>query len=803
MTRNNRRLVPAVGSLALVLLAAPLAASVEPSPLSGKNLALGRKAVFSDPPNYSYSAGHDDVDLFDGQYVQGGFWTNKGTVGWLFGRKPGVRITVDLGAVNAIDAVSFDTAGGSAQVTFPAAVFVYVSDDGKSWRYVTDLINEPIPQSSYVRHRFVARNLRTRGRHLAFYVAKGGFFAFVDEIEVIEGKHDARAVKFSSSPIDTSVLAKDANQRARRSVQKNITLALVQKARHAVIGDDEAVVRTRRELDRLQQSAIDETEFEQVDYSRGIPYGRIDSAVCRAMGAYFATRSGKGLLVWQPEESFWTHTTSPFARAKLATRPRLQADMMMGEYEPLVFSVSNNTPEPMVVHLAVGDLKSGEGSIWSLESVDIRATSHVVASGYMLLDDALLPVRDGSLKIAPGMTRQVWVILHSKNVKPGSYRGVVTVRSDDGSLQLPLSARVFPVQMPANPEYTVQSWCYFTLKSARGNERQTAAELKRSYANSHVLHHYYVPWPRVDPKTKKLVRPIELDFTRLDQMIAYRPYVKQWLLWPGLEFGYMHLNYYQATDAPLPGTPEHKVLFQEWVRQIRDHLKTKGLGTDRWAFYWIDEPSDKRFLELIVPASRMAKAVDSTILVWEDHQVSLAMLKKYPDAIDIHCCPLDYYLSHPDILAHAKSERVASVHYLAAGSKAGDPHRYYRLHHMASVELGLGGAGLWVWGDDGGQFNDYLGEHTSYGMVYGTKNGPITGKRREAWREGIEDVELWRHLHNAAKHHNDKRLLDLYRSSPSRLTRREGAVHTGSPAELMKTRLQILNSLRDLSRSHR
>ena len=113
-------------------------------------------------------------------------------------------------------------------------MFVFASDDGESWRYVTDLINEPISQAQYVRHRFVAKDLKTRGRHLAFYVAKGGFFAFVDEIEVIEGNHRADRVRSDQPAIATEKLEAEANRRAKRAVQKNITLAVIQQARSAV-----------------------------------------------------------------------------------------------------------------------------------------------------------------------------------------------------------------------------------------------------------------------------------------------------------------------------------------------------------------------------------------------------------------------------------------------------------------------------------------------------------------------------------------------------------------------------------------
>jgi hypothetical protein len=790
-----RSLTLSTHALLLALAACASGVAADPSPLPGTNLARGRSATFSLPPNYDYSKGNDDTDLFDGQHAKGGFWTSKETVGWLFGPKPGVLITVDLEAVSPIDAISFNTAAGSAQVTFPGAVFVFVSDDGKSWHYVTDLINEPISQAQYIRHRFVADNLKTRGRHVALYIAKGGFFAFVDEIEVIEGKHAARSVTFPDAAIETERLEESAKGRAKRAAQKNLSLALIQVARNEVMASaDGEKQRALQELDRCRQSAVDASEVEAIDYSRGLPFATVEGQVCRVMGSFFASRGREAVTIWQPVGSFWSHTTSPFTRAAEPAAPQLDANMMIGEYEPVAFNISNNTAEPLTLEVEVGDLKAEKGANWAAESVDVRATSHVVASGYLLFDDALPALTDGRLTIAPGMTRQLWLILHSKGVKPGDFRGTVSLRTPNDAFEVPLRATVYPVRMPANPTYTAQSWGYFTWQAARGFEQQAAAEMERAYTNAHVLHHYYIPWPKVDKTTKKLVRPIELDFTRLDEMLAYRPYVKQWLLWPGFEFGYLRLNYYQATDAPQVGTPEHQALFKQWVEQIRDHMKSKGFGTDRWAFYWVDEPGDKKFEELIVPTSRMAKQVDPSILIWEDHQVSLKLLEQYPDAIDIHCCPLSYYLSYPEVLKHVRAEKHPGVHYLAAGSKAGDPHRYYRLHHMASVELGLDGAGLWVWGDDGGQFNDYEGD-PSYAMVYATKDGPLTGKRREAWREGIEDVELWRHLRDAAEARGDKQLLKLYRESPAELTRRQGAAHTGTHAELMKTRLAILQAL--------
>ena len=540
-----------------IALATGAGADTAIEPLAGTNLALGKTATFSLEPNYRRCAGGDETDLFDGVFWQPGatgFWTDKGTVGWKFGRH-GVLIAVDLGDVYAIDTIGFDTASGASQVTFPAALLVYVSDDGETWRYAADLIDEVIPQDQYVRHRFVVRGLQTRGRHVAVYLAKGGFYGFVDEIEVMEGAGDPSAVSFQGAGIARSEIESDALERAEGAVQKNIDLYFLQAARAQVAsveGGDTATV--LRQLEALEKRVFDDGNTAEMDYLGGLPYTEVGRRICAAMGAYFSRGDGRAALLWQPTGSMWSHRTSPFARPAEAVAPDLHADMMIGEYEPVAFNVSNNTAEPMAIQVEVDEMRGAEGDLWPEAQIARYIATHVVGSGFLFFDDALPPLGDGGATIPPGMTRQVWLVLHARGVAPQQYEGRVVVAVGDATFELPLSATVYPVEMPADPTYTAQSWGYFTWTPSKGYEQQAAAELERCYANAHVLHHAYIPWPRVDEATGQLVRPVEVDFARLDEMLAYRPYVRQWLLWTGFEFGFLDLNYHRASDVPQVGT---------------------------------------------------------------------------------------------------------------------------------------------------------------------------------------------------------------------------------------------------------
>ena len=115
-------------------------------PSFAENVALGRPYTLSHPPNYPYctDAG-DTTDLSDGvRHNPRGtsLWTQKGSVGWAIGEQL-KTIEIDLGQICSVNEISFETgADNRSQGTFPLAVLVFLSDDGKSYSYAGNVINE-------------------------------------------------------------------------------------------------------------------------------------------------------------------------------------------------------------------------------------------------------------------------------------------------------------------------------------------------------------------------------------------------------------------------------------------------------------------------------------------------------------------------------------------------------------------------------------------------------------------------------------------------------------------------------------
>jgi len=177
---------------------------------SPRNLALNCSYALTPVPNYGPTRGESDqTELTDGYLVPQknnvSLWIDEAAVGWSRPRDP-ITITLDLGQIESIGGVAFDTAFGSAGVSAPRSIAILVSDDGEQFNFAGDLIrlsNTPMPPAygTYVRHIYRANTMQTKGRFIRFVVVPSGRFIFCDEISVFEGEHAIESVTQSFGSI--------------------------------------------------------------------------------------------------------------------------------------------------------------------------------------------------------------------------------------------------------------------------------------------------------------------------------------------------------------------------------------------------------------------------------------------------------------------------------------------------------------------------------------------------------------------------------------------------------------------------
>ena len=170
----------------------------------GPNIALNKPYTLKPRPGYSYCTDPDDkTQLTDGAYTVGYFWTQKSTVGW--SRAYPAIVTIDLGQIEPVAGVSLSTAAGVAGVAWPESAFILLSDDGRNWRMVGDLVGlstkHGLPLADkYSTHRFATGELKACGRYVQLVVAQSPY-CFMDEIEIYRGADEWRALPPQGKPV--------------------------------------------------------------------------------------------------------------------------------------------------------------------------------------------------------------------------------------------------------------------------------------------------------------------------------------------------------------------------------------------------------------------------------------------------------------------------------------------------------------------------------------------------------------------------------------------------------------------------
>jgi hypothetical protein len=691
-----------------------------------ENLALGRPYTFSHPPNYPYCTDPGDAtDLTDGvRYNPGGtsLWTQLSTVGWASGAQC-KSIEIDLGQICAIDGLTFETAADTrTQGTFPLAVMVFLSDDGQTYSYAGDLINEAIYQEQYIVHTFELNGLADQARFVRLLTVSGGYYVFVDEIEVLGSQSGGLMPQVRE--LTSGAVTQFAKDRIPLSRQNNSSLTLLGHAQsqlaeeineHAV-----AVGLAQAALEGRRSEILARSVAETVDYRLGVPFTALDREICREIGAYLAATGRSGLLVMPADP--WTPLL-PFDWDALSAASA-PAAMLQNEWGELAFNLTNPTAVPMALSVTVTGLQAGVISLAEVKFVE--------AYGFRLRADALMPL-SGPLDIPAGMTKQLWLTIDSRDLEPGQYNGEINLSGGGVNATEPFAFAVAPIAMSEQPALNVVNFSYMHWPIAQADPEGVARDLREHYVNAQVVISPYLPNFQADAEGN-FIAP--MDFTPMDDYMALLPGTSLWILWTGFEFDHREMY-------PKEGEPRRTIVFTQWLEGVIAHMKAKGCGYENFAFMWMDEPNQEKMLEIVKPSSELLRQVDPQAQVYQ-HITSdntEASLAAFDGLIDIWC-------PASDKLGWAFWQGKRTWFYDSASDKGRSPTGHFRYKLWTAFDEGCVGNGFWVYTDSADLWDDYAGTPT-YSVVYDGPNGVISSKRWDAYRAGVEDYELCRMLSDA------------------------------------------------------
>lgn len=707
----------------------------------GENVALGKSYALSPAPNYRYCTEAGDMtQLTDGEYVEGYFWTQPGTVGWA-NTNPAV-IVLDLGEVQPIRGLSIHTAAGRAGVSWPLAIEIFVADEAGKFHFIGDLVelsaaHDLPPAHDYATHRYWTDALETHGRYVGIAVNLQSFF-FTDEIEVYAGEAallDRPLPGQEIGDMNEAVMSRTMEASIKRRLRAD-ALSVAERLGKASINED-ARKQLNDKLEMVRQRIDSETPEYTEDFRTVLPLNELHQDIFAVNGALWQAEGYGPITVWQTPLWEWLDL---FAEP-LNDALRVKVLAMNGEYRAGAFNISNASTAETTVRLDIEGLPEPITEYVRVSEVawtDTLAGTPVAAA----LPEALRDSDGWRITLPAGMTRQVWLSFHPENLPSGLHEGSIHVSRDGFDATIPLTLRVLPMSFPERPSLHFGGWDYTNSDShyevRPENKAALISMLREYYVDSPWATNAVIPEGVFDSEGNMTTAP---STERFDAWLAQWPDARQYLVFAAIGD---HIGQHAM------GTPAFDRAVQAHANFWANHCNDRGVAPERMAWLLLDEPHNAEQQEIILAWQRAMDAAGTGIRIWEDptfDDVAVAN-QEMLSRCDVLCPNRPIFLKTPDayrdLFLTKRDEGVALEFYSCSGPvRTLDPYSYHRLQAWDCWRFGAQSSYFWAFGDSGGSWswNEYRNQRNGYTPLFIDGNGVTPGKHLEACREGIQDYE--------------------------------------------------------------
>jgi outer membrane protein assembly factor BamB len=435
---------------------------------------------------------------------------------------------------------------------------------------------------------------------------------------------------------------------------------------------------------------------------------------------------------WQfnPWSFFDPEQTLP--RAEVPTG-KIEADLCLGEYESLALNLTAFSDRTLEVRVRCDDF-AGPTNAPAAAHVEFRRAVLVPTEWREMVADALPKLDQGGLiRIPAHTTEQLWITLNAKALAPGAYTAnlrLASIEPDPSEVVLPIQLRVHNLELPRP--------LWFCLWAYEGGPLGTQNDAVLTDLVEHGVTVFFGRPPTAESNDRgELTRP--LDFAEHDSSVRrYSPHGVLLFLSPQ----------HSVKGSPFLSDP-WKTAFVAYLREWVTHQKALGLSYQQWALYPYDEPStpfSKTTLDLVAVA-KLIRAADPRIRIYADPTsgTTLESVELLKGLIDIWC-PSSELLERlgDEMLPIVKKAGEVWVYDAAGRSKTLSCLGIYRWRFWHAWNQALTGVGWWTYAQHA-DVSRWLGPNPTgdfFATVYEGPDGPVSSKRWEAAREGIEDYAL-------------------------------------------------------------
>jgi len=436
--------------------------------------------------------------------------------------------------------------------------------------------------------------------------------------------------------------------------------------------------------------------------------------------------------------------------------------------------VQSGPPHQLVIWVREG----GRGTVWLDEirliegadpAVRFEGTAPKLAvadwqelRGGSVVADPLIPLNGaGRLDVPPGESRQIWITLPARDLPPGRYECAVQATPlatvvDQGSpagKAVRIQLDVQPVRLGTHPDFAVYNWDY-----ALSGPRSTSEAYVRDLFD-HKVNWFLVTTSMPRPKFDARGNPIgSADFAAYDRLLRIKGrYARE--AGGQILFSYGIIRSFERSVSREYG---YKFMDDAWVRAFTHtyttwlaHLKALGLGYDAFCIQVWDEATGENVAH-VVEAGKLLRKIDPKVRLVMDGAQSVEEVRRMDPYIDVwipHLRSLQRPKAGPPLLEqYRKTGEPVHTYTCSVHMKSLSPYTYHRLKPWQAAKLGLDGVFYWAYNSwRGDPWNDFDGPIADCGAIYNGVDGPISSRRWEASREGIEDWQIMRLVERLAK----------------------------------------------------
>lgn len=483
-----------------------------------------------------------------------------------------------------------------------------------------------------------------------------------------------------------------------------------------------------------------------MQYRTGAPGAEVADAATRlrrdaqvydgqlALLAPYWAEGGRGAFVFWQDENPWDPFDPGAAADVLAMDQPVRVTAFGNEFEDAVLTLLNAGPDPVSVRCMFIEPNIGQG--WAkpepplAKHVTLRRSVAVATAMQDRVFDALPELdRSRSLELPPGEARQLWLVVDTHGLDPGTHELTLYL----GSLTktptihaVPIEIEVLPVALPGDV-FAKMHWSNF-------NADTVSDQAVKDMIDHGISSIYGPPLPGVPVDAQgNLAGPV--DWTRFDETLDRIPR-HFFMLWGGPPS-----RKWPEGVNPDQESEEYFTGFKTALAQLVEHLEARGIDYDHWAFYPVDEPWNTGFT--LVPYLKrfceMVKRADPNAQNYTDPcgLVRVEYIEEFRDLIDIWQPEMNLLKRDPELVEWFKNNAKHYWAYEAPGpAKDFLPLGHYRAYSWLAWKFGCEGAGYWIY-----KANDIWWPIVSgdWSSAYQTNDEVVPSRRWEADRDGVED----------------------------------------------------------------